>query len=314
MSKRSEESQEFEGFNAENPLDSPKQKFKITDVPHELPLGLFDAESKRWFKGYEVSKMSADVLVSFESEANPYRSFGMLVAKGLKRIYDIETGEEHPSWKSVTSKLFFQDVFYLMLEIIVATRGSSLVATAYRCPQCGKFTKFENPLGQSGGADSEKGFDLLAGEDEFSSLEMEDIRSIPYTSSTLEEPILRFNFDEGLSVGGEVFKEYVFRIPEIGDYIAKGGGNKSGKQVEREVLYKCLIGLNGKVDRDLDKLKNVYGMSLLSLNLKEYVQIIDRLNGIGYNFSKHNTKCYDCGYEYKTTFDLTNFFGSILGR
>lgn len=294
-------------------LEQPVTKYE--SAPSELPIGMYDKESKRWFRGYTIEKMSADALIAFEDEANQYRSFGALVAKSLSKIFDVVTGEEYPDWKKKTSKLFFPDVFFLMVETLIKTKGSSLVPTVYRCPKCGKFTKFENPIGQSGRADVHSGFDLLADDEELSSLEMEDIRSVPFNPvRDLDEPIIRFEFEEGVTINGVTYKKYEFRIPEIGDYILRGGGNKRGKQVEKEVFYTCLISVNDITGRDLEKLKNQVGIALMGLSVIEYMEIVKKMNSFGYDYTQHKTRCFACGYEYKTVFDLSNFFASVLGR
>ena len=294
--------------------EKPTKKFKIETAPEELPLGMFEYDSKRWFRGYEVEKMGSDVLTSFSEETNPYKMFGRLVAKGLVKIFDTESGDEFQGWKQKTSKLFFQDVFFLMMEILIKTKGTSLVPTVYKCPQCKKFTKFENPIGEAGGMDGDKGFDLNASDEELSSLEMEDIRSIKFNPvRDLAFPELSFHFDDGVVIEGERFTEYSFRLPEIGDYILKAGAS-TDKGGEKRVLFHCLTSINGIKEHDLQVLKAKHGVGLLSLNFNDYMQILNKLNSIGYDFSKHETTCAHCGYDYKTVFDFSNFFGSLLGR
>lgn len=292
--------------------DSPK--FKIHDGPDTLPIGFYSPEEGRYYRGYELQGLNADVLSSFEQEQNPFRTFGSMVAKGLTKIFDKESGEEAPGWKDKSSKLFFPDTFFLLVEILVKTKGTSLVPTVYRCPQCQALTKFENPMGAGSGADGETGFALDTSDDELSSLEMEDIRSLPFnTYHDVTEPELTFSFKNGVVVDGEKLTEYTFRIPEIGDYILKSSA-KASKDGERKVLFHCLKSINGYKDKDLTLLKTKQGISLLNLPLVEYTEILRKINSIGYDYQSHRTTCASCGNEYKTTFDLSNFFGSLLRR
>jgi len=291
-----------------------KKQVNFFNVPTELPLGMYDSVTKRWYRGFEVEKMSSDVLVSVNDEQNPYRLFGKIVAKGLVNIFDIDTGEEYPGWRSKTSKLFFQDVFFLMVEILIKTRGTSLVSTVYRCPLCKKFTKFENAPGEGAELDVNTGFDLTASSEEFSSLEMEDIRSVAFKPvRDLDKPEFSFHFDDGVVIKDERFTEFSFRIPEIGDYILKAGADTS-QAGEKRVLFHCLTSVNGLIGKDLELLKAQHGLGLLSFNFNDYAQILSRFNSIGYDFSNHTVKCAHCGNVFKTVFDFTNFFGSLLGR
>ena len=295
-------------------LSRPAVNYKIVEGPAELPLGMFDYNTKRWYRGYEIEKMSSDILTSFHEEVNPYKMFGRMVAKGLTKIFDVDTGEEFPGWKQKTSKLFFQDTFFLMMEILIKTKGTSLVPTVYKCPQCKQFTKFENPIGESGGPDGSDGFDLTASADELSSLEMEDIREIPFVEvRDLLEPVLYFHFDDGVVVEGERYTEFSFRIPEIGDYILKAGTSTT-QGGEKRVLFHCLTSINGIKGSELQLLKSKHGIGLLSFNFNDYLEVLNKLNSMGYDYSQHKTTCSHCGYEYRTVFDFTNFFGSLLGR
>lgn len=282
----------------------------ITEGPAELPIGYY--EDGKFYKGFEVGELDVDSLTSLEGEqSNTFRTFGRIVARGLKRIYDIETGDEPVDLKSKTSNLFFPDVFFLMTEIIIKTKGSSLVPTVYQCPQCRAFTKFENDFDENENNDGS--FSLDASDDELTSLNKEDLRDVKFTPWPEGTPVMQFKFKKGVTLGDDTYQEYAVRIPTIGDFIRAGGSSQNSVQIEKKVLTKCIDKLNDVSGKDLMKLITFYGDKILKLNLTEYMEISNKLNSIGYNFHQHRTTCAACGYEYRTTFDLTNFFGSVLG-
>lgn len=286
--------------------------------PEELPIGFYD--KGKFHKGYEVRPLDADVLTAIDSERqNPFRTFGRIVAQGLVKIFDVETKKEVDGWQKRTSKLFFPDVFFLMTEIIIVTKGSSYVPTVYKCPQCNKFTKFENEPG-GGDEDNPDQYDLNQSDDLMTSADMEDLRNLELIPFTGDKPSIELELKHGILLGDTRYKNYGFRIPEIHDYITAANRYGSGKvaAIERQVLKNCLISLDeagkgGKDDRSLVHILSKYGDKVLKLNLKEYAKITNKLNRIGYNYQNHKTVCSACGFEHTVVFDLTNFFGSVLG-
>ena len=158
--------------------------------------------------------------------------------------------------------------------------------------------------------DSSAGFDLTESSDELSSLEMEDIRSLKLNYiRDLIKPELVFHFDNGVVSGDERFTDYSFRIPEIGDYIAKSGSSMNSFG-EKQVLFSCLTSVNGYTGKDLTVIKATHGVNLMGFDVKDYMQIVHTLNSIGYEYSSHKVNCAHCGLTFKTGFDMTNFFVS----
>ena len=307
-------SEDYRGFEAgdETPaLTTTTSSIDYEEGPNVLPIGFFD--NGKFYKGFEIDQLSASSLKQVAKEQSAYKMFGILVSRGLKSIFDPKTGEQ-ADWRDKTSRLFLQDVTFLMSEIMIKTKGNSLVPTVYQCPLCAKFTKFENPIGGSDVVDLKKGYDLLAPDLELSSLEMEDLRSLPFKEFKGDVPEISFQLAQGVTLEDVTYRNYVFRIPTIGDYIHRGGANKTLKDIESRVLLDCLLELDGIDGKDLEILKRRFGDKLLDLNLTEYGKITSRFDNIGYVLSGHETRCYACGYEYKTAFDMSNFFASVLNR
>lgn len=310
MKKEILSSEEMMAQNNEGASVLKRKPLVVRPAPLRMPIGFYDGATKKFYKGYEVRGLDAGVLVSIEDQGNPFKTFGKIVAKGIVRIFDPDTGEEAPNWKNLSSKLFFPDVFFLMTEIIVETKGSSLIHTAYQCPKCKQYTKFENNPGE--GFKTEAGFALDVSDDEFTSLDMEDIRDMEFNEFNKERPVVEVEFRRGVVIDGISVTKLVFSIPEIGDYIKRGGSGRKARSVERDVLFECIIGVNDLSEAEVRNLKVKYGNQLLVLPLDEYMLIVKEMNNIGYAYHRHKVRCFACGYEYETAFDLTNFFGSLL--
>lgn len=302
----SEEQKEVLGFMPQSTGESPK----------ELPVGFWDQETSKFYRGYEVSELSASALTTLDaSNSNMFKVFGTIVAKGLNRIYDLETGEECPNWRKKSSKIFFPDAFFLMTEIIIKTRGSSYISTTYKCPSCGNFTKFnDSPQESDLKAKIDMGFDLLDDSQEEVDLPQENIRDVKIVTYRKDSPRFKVSFSKGMVIDGKPCKDFEFRIPEIGDYLQKFSNVNRTKmgEVERAVLASCVTSVEGIDNIELNVLKDSFGPKFLELNLQEYSAVLTKLNTIGYNFQHHKTKCGSCFYEYETQFDLTNFFDSVL--
>jgi hypothetical protein len=294
-------------------LETPFRNRKTRDAHPLMPIGFWVPDKKKFYRGYEVSELSAEALVSVDGEeSNMFKAFGTLVIKGVKRIFDHETGEDL-DWKAKSSKIFFPDITFLMTEILIKTKGSSLISTAYRCPQCKKYTKFENEPAAGISVSQDKGFDLLADEDTMSSLDMEDIYAVPFKEYADLTPEMWVEFSEAYQFDGVSASKYKMRIPEIGDYLTKGMRyNGNLKLIERDVFLDCLVGIDGVSPEQFKKLKLDKGVGLFNLKATDYNKIVRALNQIGFIFTDHKTHCQHCGYDYETMFDISNFFASVL--
>jgi len=195
----------------------------------------------------------------------------------------------------------------LMVEILVKTTGTTKVSTVYKCPFCSKFTKFENDSDE----EKEEGFALDQTDDEFTSLQKEDLRNLDFNEFNSDRPEFDFK-SKGVNFDGTKYKKYRFSLPRIEDYINESGRG-AAEDIERRVLNKNLVELDGIRDKELTRLKMLAGLQLMKFPLKEFGKLITTYDKIGYDFNKHKTICGDCNYEYKTKFDLTNFFGGALG-
>lgn len=294
-------------------LKSPFRKQPIKQF-EKMPIGFWDQASEKFIRGFSIKELSAETLIGLDAdEPNMFKTFGSIVAKGLDQIFDPDTGVSI-DWRAKSSKIFFPDIMFLMTEILVKTRGASRVSTAYRCPQCKKYTKFENDPDAGLTISKDKGFDLLADEDTMSSLDMEDIHEVSFKEFDGKIPQIEVVLDSGVKLGGYELKTYVFRIPEIGDYLLKGTRyNGQLRMIERDVFMDCLLNIEEVPKAEWQKFKRDQGASLITkLSAPEYNKIVAKVNSIGFNFAQHHTNCRHCGYDYETTFDLSNFFASVL--
>lgn len=299
-------------------LETPFRNRKLHPWKTKMPIGFWNPEEKKFYKGFRVKQLSADALVNLnEEETNMFKVFGQIIAKGLEDIFETnDKGDElgsAPNWRSRTSKLFLNDCMFLMTEIMCQTKGSTLVTTNYRCPQCKKFTKFENEPAAGISPSQEKGFDLLADEDTMSSLDMEDIYMVPCKDHEDLVPEFEITFDQDYTVDGHTIRKIRMRIPEIGDYLPKGNRhNGNNRMIERDVFLDCLIGVEGLTQDQFRKLKLNSGVGIFNISAPDYNKITSKINSWGYMFGAHKTQCRHCSYEYETSFDYSNFFASVL--
>jgi hypothetical protein len=276
-----------------------------------LPIGFYEETENKFYRGFEIKGLDADILSKIKKDsANKFRVFGQLVAAGLTKIYDLETGEELKDWRKRASKLFFQDTLFLMVEILIKTTGTTKVSTVYKCPYCNKFTKFENDS-DSSEEDETGGFALDQTDDELTSFNKEDLCDLRFNTFDGDVPVFDFK-SKGIPFDGTKYKKYRFMLPKIEDYIQESGRGAE-EDIERRVLNKNVIDIDGITEKELIRLKMKAGLQLMKFPLKEFGKLIKIYEKIGYDFNNHKTTCGDCNYSYKTKFDLTNFFGSALG-
>ena len=280
----------------------------------ELPVGYYNKSEDRWFKKLIVQKLDSEDLMVIgdkKSRRNPYQVFVSLLSKGVVSIQDDE-GEELPNFKKKIRFLYWVDALYSLIELVCITKGETKTVTAYRCPNCREFTKYD--FVESDEEEDDDGeFIEVDDREDFRNmkcviLSRKDIES-KYPGGVHHYKVKTGFRDRASKLQ---IKGYNVALPTLQTYIDVWNYTENPLEQEKEALWRSVEGVDGHDEKQFISLKTKYGRKLFLPDNKEYARLKRRFRRIGYWLDDHKVKCNECMYEFETKFDLSNFFGSIL--
>lgn len=211
-----------------------------------------------------------------------------------------------------------QSAYKVLLYVIMLTKETSLVATAYKCRECGKSTLFDldpdvpvPPQVEKDRAFMEDFLDFLSERvDRKASRNFVYKVKHPYKIENLPAPD---DLEEG-KTWPEDLTIYRMKVnfPGINSYIKALRDENRAQDAEMWVLYENLVSVNDLSEEETAKLKSINGFEkILRMRIDDLRGLTEQLNDSGVDIN-HVWDCVHCGnHSDREPFDLTNFFESL---
>ncbi len=293
------------------------QPILYTQAGQKTPIVIKEAVLRR-MTAVDLSPIRASLMQSDRTVDNAFAVFvrvGKDIINQSVTAYVASSGEEvtAASVSLLTSMLPFNSAYKLMLWAVLFTRESSLIPTAYKCPECKATTIFdldpEVPVPKN--IEKERAFmeDFFSfvtertdkkGQVEF----MYQVQA-PYSIDGLEE-------DADGKLKPEKIYSFTLRWPTLGNYLKVLQDSKKQRDPETWVLYESITRINEFSEDDTKALKGRNGFErIMAMKMADLHGLRKAQDQFGVTIT-HSFTCSDCGAETPTPFDFTNFFDYLM--